>query len=147
MFLRNNAKVRKFIDISAESLALNSPYELPQKIPQLDRLRGFAILLVLICHVGPILPAPLSSVALQGWIGVDLFFVLSGFLITGILWDTRSKKRYFRRFYGHRILRIWPAYTLLLVFAFCAVPLLKEAVGGVVLQVRVNRSDSGHFYL
>ena len=136
MFLRNHAIVRKFTDISAQSLTLNSPYELPQKIPQLDRLRGLAILLVLICHVGPVLPAPLSSVALQGWIGVDMFFVLSGFLITGILWDTRDGKRYFRRFYGHRVLRIWPAYTLLLLFAFCIVPILKGTVGGLALQVR-----------
>ena len=117
---------------------LKSEYQLPASIPQLDCLRGLAILLVLICHVAPALPVPLSSLALQGWIGVDLFFVLSGFLITGILWDTRDKKSYFRRFYGRRILRIWPAYAVVLACAFCIVPLLKGILGGLVLQVRTE---------
>jgi peptidoglycan/LPS O-acetylase OafA/YrhL len=109
---------------------------LPAKIPQLDRLRGLAILLVLFCHVAPALPAACYTWAIRGWIGVDLFFVLSGFLITGILLDTRDDKRYFGRFYGRRVLRIWPAYTLLLVFAFCVIPLLKATVSGLTLQVR-----------
>lgn len=120
--------------MESNSITLDSPYQLPRQIPQLDRLRGMAILMVLVFHAGLVfpLPVPLDGIAYQGWIGVDLFFVLSGFLITGILWDTRDAQKYFGRFYGHRILRIWPAYTLLLIFAFCIVPLSRLIVGGLL---------------
>lgn len=114
---------------------LNSEYELPRTIPQLDRLRGVAILLVLIIHAEAVVPSVLVGFVSQGWVGVDLFFVLSGFLITGILWETRDRKGYFKRFYGRRILRIWPVYILILLFAFCVVPLLKLTVGGLSLEI------------
>jgi peptidoglycan/LPS O-acetylase OafA/YrhL len=116
--------------VSVSSLSLSSPYQLPRTIPQLDRLRGLAILLVLTGHISNVFPPTIFEISHQGWIGVDLFFVLSGFLITGILWDTRESKNYFGRFYGRRVLRIWPAYTLILILAFCIVPLLKLLVGG-----------------
>ncbi|MFY9856187.1 MAG: acyltransferase [Terracidiphilus sp.] len=101
----------------------------------MDRLRGLAILLVLACHSAHAAPAILARVLNKGWIGVDLFFVLSGFLITGILWDSRGNKVYYRRFYGRRILRIWPAYLLILFVAFSIVPLLKWSVGGLALSI------------
>jgi peptidoglycan/LPS O-acetylase OafA/YrhL len=89
-------------------------------MPALDGIRGAAILLVLAHQF--ILDGPIRSsigkainVALQvGWIGVHLFFVLSGFLITGILLDTRHSPRYWRSFYARRALRIFPLYYLLL---------------------------------
>jgi peptidoglycan/LPS O-acetylase OafA/YrhL len=92
-------------------------------MPELDTLRGLAILLVLFFHgMAPPLHGELSgagkfilAVAQFGWAGVNLFFVLSGFLITGILVDTKHRRDYFRRFYIRRALRILPAFYVFLV--------------------------------
>src|SRR3954467_3988626 len=78
-------------------------------MPELDTIRGVAVLLVLFFHgfffryglkglSG--LPKLFVAATQPGWIGVSLFFVLSGFLITGILLDSRSKRDYYRSFYG-----------------------------------------------
>ena len=60
--------------------------------------------------------------SLWGWAGVNLFFVLSGFLITSILLEAQGKPRYFRNFYGRRALRIWPVYVLVLVVCYANAP-------------------------
>src|ERR1700761_3840948 len=82
-------------------------------IPELDGLRGIAILLVMVHRMYPRpdggTPWPIEA----GWVGVDLFFVISGFLIAGILLDTRSDPGYFRNFYARRVLRIFPLFYLL----------------------------------
>lgn len=87
-------------------------------------MRGVAVILILFFHgMAPPLSPELSSggkfifaISQRGWIGVNLFFVLSGFLITGILIDSRHRHGYFRRFYIRRALRILPAlYAMLIV--------------------------------
>lgn len=96
-------------------------------IPALDGLRGIAIILVMLHHFTSYQPtsgigALIGSVLAFCWTGVDLFFVLSGFLITGILLDTRGSKRYFTTFYARRTLRIFPLYYLVLFLALVVVP-------------------------
>jgi peptidoglycan/LPS O-acetylase OafA/YrhL len=98
-----------------------------KRIRQLDSVRGIAVLLVLI-HNTDIYPSlHLGFIANNGWMGVDLFFVLSGFLITGILVDTKRMPGYFKNFYSRRCLRIWPLYFTSILFMFVAVPLLRPS--------------------
>lgn len=99
----------------------------PSRIAPLDGLRGLAVLAVILYHAtlfepgtGPVERSLLEATRL-GWAGVDLFFVLSGFLITRILVQSRGAENYFRVFYVRRFLRIFPLYyasLLLLVLLF-----------------------------
>lgn len=98
------------------------------KMPELDSVRGVAILLVVFYHgffwsnnLTGLTGAARSFVNITrfGWLGVNLFFVLSGFLITGILFDSREKDHYYKNFYVRRALRILPVfYGVLIVLAF-----------------------------
>jgi len=89
-------------------------------IPELDGVRGIAVSLVLLFH----LQVPLFGL---GWCGVDLFFALSGYLITTILLATKDSPNYFRNFYARRVLRIFPLYfaALFAVF-FVALPVAER---------------------
>lgn len=90
-------------------------------VKSLDGVRGLAILVVLVHHLtSSCWPSAhpsvhhLRDILYMGWAGVDLFFVLSGFLITGILMDTKSADNYFQAFYMRRVLRIFPLFYLVL---------------------------------
>jgi peptidoglycan/LPS O-acetylase OafA/YrhL len=121
------------------------PRELSGRIPELDGLRGMAILLVILCHyVGNADHAALGfwihrtlSAFTVGWSGVDLFFVLSGFLIGGILLDARNARHYFRAFYMRRVFRILPLYyAWTLLYGLLAVAALWLAPGRTSLTSR-----------
>ena len=107
----------------AEFLEPARPTWLPSYIPELQGLRGLAVLAVVIYHCHPRLEGTwIHYASLWGWAGVNLFFVLSGFLITSILLEARDKEHYFRNFYGRRALRIWPVYVLVLVVVYLNAP-------------------------
>src|SRR6266481_4008030 len=96
-------------------------------MPELDSMRGLAILLVLFYHgffwsYGLAGLSGISKIMVlitrSGWLGVNLFFVLSGFLITGILLNSKSRTDYYSRFYTRRALRILPlSFAILPVLA------------------------------
>jgi peptidoglycan/LPS O-acetylase OafA/YrhL len=109
-----------------EAIVLN------QWLPPLDGIRALAILMVMLYHYGDtIQPHGISNSVAKwlldfGWSGVDLFFVLSGFLITGILLNSRDAENYFSAFYVRRILRIVPVYYFSLVIILWAAPALMH---------------------
>jgi peptidoglycan/LPS O-acetylase OafA/YrhL len=98
-----------------------------EHIPALDGIRGVAILLVVAIHsaqaanrpsIEPAWADAVVGAAKYGWIGVDLFFVLSGFLITRILLDSNGHPHHFRNFYARRTLRIFPLYFVVILLRF-----------------------------
>ena len=107
--------------------------ELAGHVPALDGIRGLAILMVMVYHL-TLLPGRAgidrawAAVAAFGWAGVDLFFVLSGFLITGILCEARGGHpgAYFRNFYARRTLRIFPLYYAVMVLLLVVLPRLPH---------------------
>jgi peptidoglycan/LPS O-acetylase OafA/YrhL len=125
------------------SAAVPPPQDLPvlgvqragaPHVPLLDGVRGVAILLVLAHHLTVLDGAAagfdgwFARTLGLGWCGVDLFFVLSGYLITGILFDSRAGRHYFRSFYARRILRIFPLYYAVTFAFLVALPVLAEHV-------------------
>jgi peptidoglycan/LPS O-acetylase OafA/YrhL len=118
---------------SAKPASQTTEGRLPAYIPELDGIRAIAVLMVLMMHVFTldgqssaalrnVAPRAITLLIGHGWLGVDLFFVLSGFLITGILLDTRKSPHYFRNFYGRRALRILPLYLLCIAVLACFYP-------------------------
>lgn len=124
-----------------------TPADRAERVPALDGLRGVAIVLVLLVHLCSNVPTPAGSTALDllrrvcslGYAGVDLFFVLSGYLIGGILLDHRASPRLLPAFYARRFFRIVPLYALLLVsfFAAQAIPSLSRVNHGTYFSSTV----------
>lgn len=98
------------------------------RLPGLDTLRAVAILMVMLYHLGGFLPEGLHGVGRYGWMGVDLFFVLSGYLIgSQLLKPYRVAERpSLREFYRRRAYRILPAYLVVLLL-YVAWPAWREA--------------------
>jgi peptidoglycan/LPS O-acetylase OafA/YrhL len=112
----------------------NTDRTLSGHVAALDGVRGAAILIVLIHNAAYVLkpgtaflPKLAGAIAATGWIGVQLFFVLSGLLITGILLDTRGNANFFRDFYVRRTLRIFPLYYGFLIVALLVLPAVIHA--------------------
>ncbi len=120
-------------------------------LPALDGVRGLAVLMVLVFHfVGDVPPSgsverAIVGVTKYGAFGVELFFVLSGFLITGILYDTHDGRYYFRNFYMRRLLRIFPLYYGVLVLVFFVAPLIP-LLRGPTLEYLLDRQAWAWLY-
>jgi len=104
------------------------------RIKELDGLRGIAVVLVMALHLfkragyfteHPVLETTIIFTTV-GWVGVDIFFTLSGFLITSILLKSKTGEHYFRNFYVRRALRIFPLYYAAILFVLFFAPKVEE---------------------
>ena len=129
---------------------------LKQRLIELDGLRGFALVMILVFHavsqegeypVGSFLAYLQRSIGLA-WTALDLFFVLSGFLIGGILMDARESRSYFKTFYARRFFRIVPVYfawVLLYVLIIACASGLVIKLSNSGLKPPLNFSIWSHF--
>lgn len=114
----------------------------------LDGIRGLAVAVVVLFHFNSLLNAGLGKVSpllligrlfLCGWLGVDIFFVLSGFLITGIILRERTETNFWNSFYLRRALRILPAFLVVLTSTLLAthflLPTIKIMPSSVIMSI------------
>lgn len=125
-------------------------------IPELTGLRGLAVLVVMLYHFMNLPFTPQNSwdyafhqVALTGWVGVDIFFCLSGYLITTILLNTKQSAHYYSSFYIKRLFRIFPLYYLYLAFVFLVLfPFTFHRVSAAEQSsILVAQQDQPYFWL
>lgn len=107
-----------------------SPIDFKTRFSALDGIRALAVTMVFADHYGGgshgggVLQW-INVVRERGWVGVDLFFVLSGFLITGILYDTRADSHFFERFFVRRALRIFPVFYVVVIILLLLTPIFQ----------------------
>lgn len=138
--------ISKFSPVSHDVLQSR----LRQHMPVLDGLRGLSIIFVVWhnmlntsnWHAASWVDRVLHTVGNIGWLGVQLFFVLSGFLITGILLEKRGTAHVFRDFYARRALRIFPLYYLTLAVLLIVFPVLGIHAGGGSEPVAVAHNSA-----
>jgi peptidoglycan/LPS O-acetylase OafA/YrhL len=120
------------IDRQISGIASAGSHAESERVAALDGLRGFAVLWVMLYHFlhGAThhhwMFRGIFSFIGYGYWGVDVFFVLSGFLITGILYDTKKSPNYFSAFYARRSLRIFPLYYCVLLAVFVVLPIFRD---------------------
>lgn len=113
----------------------------PRRVGSLDGIRGIAVILILAVHFPGLELLPQTSVVSRwlagfmswGWCGVNLFLVLSGFLITGILLDTKNAEKRFQSFYIRRILRTFPLYYAVVLSSLAAGLLMRHSAWNHIL--------------
>ena len=148
--LSTDAPTRPLNDAGDERPSPTNVVSSRPHVATLDGVRGLAILLVILSHLPgsgvahSSLDKALWRALSAGWVGVDLFFVLSGFLITGILLKSRGQPYYFRNFYIRRVLRIQPLYLLLIAATLTVLPLVGLVSADELARLR---GWSGWFWL
>jgi len=113
----------------------------------LDGLRGAAMILVFFNHAVALplaeattrLDRAAHAIGYTGWVAIDAFFVLSGFLITGILLDTKGEPRWWPNFFARRVLRVFPLYYGALVALFILLPRLVRWSEPAFLTLQANQ--------
>lgn len=126
------------LDLSMHEMDLKTMLSNPKSyIPALQGMRGIAVSLVLMTHC--IIPPPGDGIAWVirnltsiGWVGVDLFFALSGYLITRALLHTKGHAHYYRNFFARRFLRIVPLYAATLAVIFILSPTMADLTTGEI---------------
>src|SRR5882724_5314819 len=131
---------------AAEVTPAVRPAERSSRIHVVDGARGAAIILVMLLHFsmyghglkpsGLFIDRLFYRLTEASGVGVDLFLVVSGFLITGILYDTKQTKGYFRNFYARRVLRIFPLYYFALLLFLVVLPWLRPDHSGLQTLTR-----------
>ena len=152
---RIHATERKVIAIGIDCVMLKNQLNIPTKVdikyrPDIDGLRAIAILSVICFHAFP-------NILKGGFVGVDIFFVISGFLISSIIFNNLNKNTFsFLDFYSRRIKRIFPALIIVILscLAYGWLVLLSNeykqlgkhaAAGATFVSNIITRHESGYF--